>query len=172
MSSAGRIIYGANHLWTFRPTSMGRNVYGRVAHGRTGRNDHGTKRPHMRRNVHGANCQWVEKPWHLRVIISSILLWLQTYLEQTKTKFSKDYKAMNPAKITTTVGLNSRYSVVDLTVLTLDFCHFAFSTFHLATFVTDAVCVCAWLLSNDMTFYLGIWHRGSRWHYLGQGHRS
>lgn len=29
-----------------------------------------------------------------------------TYLEQTKTKFSKDYKAMNPAKITTTVGLN------------------------------------------------------------------
>jgi ADP-ribosylation factor related protein 1 len=29
-----------------------------------------------------------------------------TYLEQTKTKFNKDYKAMNPSKITTTVGLN------------------------------------------------------------------
>ncbi|CAH1775001.1 unnamed protein product [Owenia fusiformis] len=29
-----------------------------------------------------------------------------TYLEQTKTKFTKNYKAMNPAKITTTVGLN------------------------------------------------------------------
>jgi len=29
-----------------------------------------------------------------------------TYLEQTKTKFNKNYQAMNPAKITTTVGLN------------------------------------------------------------------
>jgi ADP-ribosylation factor related protein 1 len=29
-----------------------------------------------------------------------------TFLEQTKTKFNKDYKAMNPSKITTTVGLN------------------------------------------------------------------
>ncbi|KAL1433713.1 hypothetical protein MTO96_012249 [Rhipicephalus appendiculatus] len=29
-----------------------------------------------------------------------------TYLEQTKTKFSKGYKALNPHKITTTVGLN------------------------------------------------------------------
>lgn len=29
-----------------------------------------------------------------------------TYLEQTKTKFRKSYKMMNPAKITTTVGLN------------------------------------------------------------------
>ena len=29
-----------------------------------------------------------------------------TYLEQTKTKFRKDYKMMNPSKITTTVGLN------------------------------------------------------------------
>jgi len=42
---------------------------------------------------------------------------LQTYLEQTKTKFSKDYKAMNPAKITTTVGLNSRLSVAELSEL-------------------------------------------------------
>lgn len=29
-----------------------------------------------------------------------------TYLEQTKTKFNKNYKGMNPSKITTTVGLN------------------------------------------------------------------
>jgi len=36
-----------------------------------------------------------------------MLLSLQTYLEQTKTKFNKDYKALNSAAITTTVGLNS-----------------------------------------------------------------
>jgi len=47
--------------------------------------------------------------------INTDFLSLQTYLEQTKTKFSKDYKAMNPAKITTTVGLNSRYFVAGLT---------------------------------------------------------
>lgn len=29
-----------------------------------------------------------------------------TYLEQTKTKFTKHYKGINPSKITTTVGLN------------------------------------------------------------------
>uniref|UniRef100_A0A0K8TN62 ADP-ribosylation factor-related protein 1 n=1 Tax=Tabanus bromius TaxID=304241 RepID=A0A0K8TN62_TABBR len=29
-----------------------------------------------------------------------------TYLEAAKTKFNKNYKGMNPAKITTTVGLN------------------------------------------------------------------
>jgi len=43
-----------------------------------------------------------------------MLIVLQTYLEQTKTKFSKDYKAMNPAKITTTVGLNSMDVFPDL----------------------------------------------------------
>ncbi|KAJ0068282.1 hypothetical protein NL108_004679, partial [Boleophthalmus pectinirostris] len=31
-----------------------------------------------------------------------------TFLEQTKTKFSKNYKGMNLSKITTTVGLNSK----------------------------------------------------------------
>lgn len=30
----------------------------------------------------------------------------QTYLEAAKTKFTKNYKGLNPAKITTTVGLN------------------------------------------------------------------
>ena len=29
-----------------------------------------------------------------------------TYLEQVKTKFTKNYKMMNPSKITTTVGCN------------------------------------------------------------------
>lgn len=31
---------------------------------------------------------------------------LQTYLEATKTKFTRKYVAMNPSRITTTVGLN------------------------------------------------------------------
>lgn len=35
-----------------------------------------------------------------------ILISLQTYLEAAKTKFTKKYKAMNPNRITTTVGLN------------------------------------------------------------------
>jgi len=43
----------------------------------------------------------------VNVFIHNVLLRLQTYLEQTKMKFNKDYRAMNPAKITTTVGLNS-----------------------------------------------------------------
>lgn len=30
----------------------------------------------------------------------------QTYLEATKTKYNRKYKAMNPNRITTTVGLN------------------------------------------------------------------
>lgn len=29
-----------------------------------------------------------------------------TYLEQVKTKFTQNYKMMNPSKITTTVGCN------------------------------------------------------------------
>lgn len=34
------------------------------------------------------------------------LLILQTYLECSKAKFKKNYKGINPSKITTTVGLN------------------------------------------------------------------
>jgi len=34
------------------------------------------------------------------------VLSLQTYLESSKTKFKKNYKGINPSKITTTVGLN------------------------------------------------------------------
>ncbi|XP_008291583.1 ADP-ribosylation factor-related protein 1 [Stegastes partitus] len=34
-----------------------------------------------------------------------------TFLEQTKTKFSKNYKGMNLSKITTTVGLNTLQAV-------------------------------------------------------------
>jgi len=51
------------------------------------------------------------------VVISDILLtsqihhhrycsFFQTYLECSKTKFKKNYKGINPSKITTTVGLN------------------------------------------------------------------
>ena len=40
-----------------------------------------------------------------------LFLFPQTYLEQTKTQFNKNYKAMHPSKITTTVGLNSKYMV-------------------------------------------------------------
>ncbi|CAG6020504.1 unnamed protein product [Menidia menidia] len=35
--------------------------------------------------------------------------WPLTFLEQTKTKFSKNYKGMNLSKITSTVGLNSEF---------------------------------------------------------------
>ena len=36
----------------------------------------------------------------------------QTYLEQCKTKFNKKYKAMPAGKITTTVGLNSKFTTI------------------------------------------------------------
>lgn len=39
-----------------------------------------------------------------------VFFFLQTYLEQTKTKFNVDYNMMNPSKITSTVGLNSKKS--------------------------------------------------------------
>ena len=35
-------------------------------------------------------------------------LFSQTFLEQSKTRFSKNYKGMSLSKITTTVGLNSK----------------------------------------------------------------
>lgn len=38
--------------------------------------------------------------------INDKFLLTQTYLEAAKTKFTKNYKGLNPAKITTTVGLN------------------------------------------------------------------
>ena len=34
----------------------------------------------------------------------------QTFLEQSKTRFNKNYKGMSLSKITTTVGLNSKAS--------------------------------------------------------------
>jgi len=42
-----------------------------------------------------------------------------TYLEQTKTKFSRTYKGMNPNKITTTVGLN--IGKIDISGVLLNF---------------------------------------------------
>lgn len=42
-----------------------------------------------------------------------------TFLEQTKTKFNKNFKAINPGKITTTVGLN--IGKIDLEGIRLNF---------------------------------------------------
>ena len=42
------------------------------------------------------------------MLLFSLLSVWQTFLEQTKTKFSKNYKGMSLSKITTTVGLNSK----------------------------------------------------------------
>ncbi|KAK7580097.1 hypothetical protein V9T40_000726 [Parthenolecanium corni] len=42
-----------------------------------------------------------------------------TYLEAAKTKFTKNYKGMNPAKITTTVGLN--IGKIDVSDISLNF---------------------------------------------------
>lgn len=42
----------------------------------------------------------------VRIVGIAIADYLQTYLEAAKTKFTKNYKGMNPSKITTTVGLN------------------------------------------------------------------
>jgi len=44
--------------------------------------------------------------WLLSDLLSRVLLLFQTYLECSKTKFKKNYKGINPSKITTTVGLN------------------------------------------------------------------
>jgi ADP-ribosylation factor related protein 1 len=43
----------------------------------------------------------------------------QTYLEAAKTKFTKNYKGMNPSKITTTVGLN--IGKIDIAGIRLNF---------------------------------------------------
>lgn len=40
-----------------------------------------------------------------------VLLSPQTFLEQSKTRFNKDYRGMSLSKITTTVGLNSKGSL-------------------------------------------------------------
>ncbi|XP_026682251.1 ADP-ribosylation factor-related protein 1 [Diaphorina citri] len=42
-----------------------------------------------------------------------------TYLESAKTKFTKNYKGMNPSKITTTVGLN--IGQIDINTVRLNF---------------------------------------------------
>ena len=42
-------------------------------------------------------------------LITCTVFYLQTYLEQTKMKFSRNYQGMNLNKITTTVGLNSKF---------------------------------------------------------------
>lgn len=44
---------------------------------------------------------------------------IQTYLEAAKTKFTKNYRGINPSKITTTVGLN--IGQIDLSGIRLSF---------------------------------------------------
>lgn len=47
----------------------------------------------------------------LAVCMEAVMTFLfQTYLEQTKMKFTRNYQGMNLNKITTTVGLNSKGS--------------------------------------------------------------
>lgn len=51
--------------------------------------------------------------WYCLGHITQMLnvVWFQTYLEQTKTKFNKKHKGMNLTKVTSTVGLNSAYLI-------------------------------------------------------------
>jgi len=48
-----------------------------------------------------------------------VMFFFQTYLECSKTKFKKNYKGINPGKITTTVGLN--IGNIDINRVSLNF---------------------------------------------------
>ncbi len=52
-----------------------------------------------------------------------------TYLEQVKTKFSKNYKMMNPLKITSTVGCN--IGKVDIGMPLINHNNFKINSFYL-----------------------------------------
>ncbi|CAD0196501.1 unnamed protein product [Chrysodeixis includens] len=56
--------------------------------------------------LHGFYKYLVQKDEYCVLILGLDNAGKTTYLEATKTKFSKKYKAMNPNRITTTVGLN------------------------------------------------------------------
>lgn len=56
--------------------------------------------------LHGFYKYMVQKDEYCVLILGLDNAGKTTYLEATKTKFSKKYKAMNPNRITTTVGLN------------------------------------------------------------------
>ncbi|KAF9822362.1 hypothetical protein SFRURICE_017637 [Spodoptera frugiperda] len=56
--------------------------------------------------LHGFYKYLVQKDEYCVLILGLDNAGKTTYLEATKTKFTKKYKAMNPNRITTTVGLN------------------------------------------------------------------
>ncbi|KAI5634655.1 ADP-ribosylation factor family domain-containing protein [Phthorimaea operculella] len=56
--------------------------------------------------LHGLYKHLVQKDEYCVLILGLDNAGKTTYLEATKTKFTKKYKAMNPNRITTTVGLN------------------------------------------------------------------
>ncbi|XP_059060699.1 ADP-ribosylation factor-related protein 1 [Achroia grisella] len=56
--------------------------------------------------VHGFYKYLIQKDEYCVLILGLDNAGKTTYLEATKTKFTKKYKAMNPNRITTTVGLN------------------------------------------------------------------
>jgi hypothetical protein len=49
--------------------------------------------------------------WKTALAANYLFLFPQTFLEQSKTRFNKNYKGMSLSKITTTVGLNSKGTV-------------------------------------------------------------
>ncbi|EFN63993.1 ADP-ribosylation factor-related protein 1 [Formica fusca] len=56
--------------------------------------------------LHGLYKYLVQKDEYFILILGLDNAGKTTYLEAAKTKFTKNYKGMNPSKITTTVGLN------------------------------------------------------------------
>ncbi|XP_003399830.1 ADP-ribosylation factor-related protein 1 [Bombus vosnesenskii] len=56
--------------------------------------------------LHGLYKYLVQKDEYFILILGLDNAGKTTYLEAAKTKFTKNYKGMNPCKITTTVGLN------------------------------------------------------------------
>ncbi|XKL68409.1 hypothetical protein PGB90_003900 [Kerria lacca] len=56
--------------------------------------------------IYGFYKYWTQKEEYCVLILGLDNAGKTTYLEAAKTKFNKNYKAINPTKITTTVGLN------------------------------------------------------------------
>lgn len=82
-----------------------------------------------------------------------VFLFLQTFLEQTKTKFSKNYKGMSQSKITTTVGLNSefRFQSVLFSFSSVVFYDVHYNFLHLNR----------WAYQNGRVFFLNIFSLNS-----------
>lgn len=91
---------------------------------------------------------------------------LQTYLEAAKTKFTRNYKGMNPSKITTTVGLN--IGKIDISGIRLNFWDLGGQTElqslwdkviinkYLCKYLTSNVFICSITLNVMLLFTLWI----------------